>query len=142
MSDSSYDDGRTSGWTIGWVLFAAVMMMMTGLFQAIEGLAAIIKNEFYLVTPRYAFEFDVTAWGWIHLIVGIVVAVAGWFILQGQLWARIIGITAAVLSAIANFFFIPHYPFWSLLIITLDVFAIWALCVYGKAEARVSGMRN
>lgn len=142
MSNRTYEDGRISGWTLGWVLFAAVTMMMVGLFQAFEGLAAIIKDEFYVVTPRYAFEFDATAWGWIHLIVGVVVGLSGWFVLRGLLWARIVGITAAVLSSIANFFFIPYYPFWSLLIITLNVVAIWALCVYGKPEARISGMRD
>ena len=71
-----------------------------------------------------------TGWGWIHLILGIVVALAGFYVLSGRLWARIIGITMALFSAIANFFFIPYYPVWSVLIIALDVFVIWALATY------------
>ena len=115
----------------GFIVVAAVMMLMTGVFQALEGLIAIFQNEFYVQTRNYLFKFDVTAWGWIHLVLGIIVALAGWGLLSGRTWARVVGITLAVLSAIANFLFIPYYPFWSLLIIALDVFVIWALAVYG-----------
>jgi hypothetical protein len=123
------------GWAAGFVVFAAVMMMLTGVFQALAGLAAIFKNEFYVVARNYLYEVDVTAWGWIHLILGVIVALAGFSLLSGATWARVVGITLAVLSAIANFLFIPYYPFWSLLIIALDVFVIWALAVYGGKVA-------
>jgi len=119
------------GWAVGFIVFAAVMMMMAGVFQALAGLVAIFKNEFYVATRNYLFEFDVSAWGWIHLILGVIVALAGFALLSGATWARTVGITLAVLSAIANFLFIPYYPFWSLLIIALDVFVIWALAVHG-----------
>jgi hypothetical protein len=76
------------------------------------------------------FQFDVTTWGWIHLLVGLLVLFAGIAVMSGQTWARAIGIILAGLSALANFVFIPYYPFWSLLIIALDVFVIWALAVY------------
>jgi hypothetical protein len=128
-------DQATSGWAVGLILFAAVMMLMTGVFQALAGLVAIFENEFYVATRNYLFKFDVTAWGWIHLIVGIVVALAGWGLLSGRTWARAVGITLAVLSAIANFLFIPYYPFWSLLIIALDVFVIWAIAAHGREVA-------
>jgi hypothetical protein len=119
------------GWAVGFTVFAAVMMMMTGAFQALAGLVAIFENEFYVATRNYLFQFDATSWGWIHLIVGVIVALAGFALLSGATWARVVGITLAVLSAIANFLFIPYYPFWSLLIIALDVFVIWALAVHG-----------
>jgi hypothetical protein len=122
---------ETPGWAAGFIVFAAVMMIMTGVFQALEGLIAIFQNEFYVQTRDYLFKFDVTAWGWIHLILGIIVALAGWGLLSGRTWARVVGITLAVLSAIANFLWLPYYPFWSLLIIALNVFVIWALAVYG-----------
>jgi hypothetical protein len=122
----------TSGWAVGFILFAAVMMMMVGVFQALAGLIAIFKDKFYLATPEYLFEFDVTTWGWIHLIIGILVGVAGWGLLSQQTWARVVGIALAAISALANFLFIPYYPFWSLLIIALDVFVIWALAVHGR----------
>jgi hypothetical protein len=121
-----------SGWAVGFTVFAAVMMIMVGLFQAFQGLVAIFENEFYVPTRNYLYEFDVTGWGWIHLLLGVLVAFAGWGLLSGQTWARVVGITLAALSATANFLFIPHYPFWSILIITLDVFVIWALTAHGR----------
>lgn len=120
------------GWATGFIVFAAVIMMMTGVFQALEGLAAIFENQFYVTTPNYLYEVDVTAWGWIHLIGGVVVGLAGVAVLSGATWARVVGISVAVLSAIANFVFIPYYPLWSLLIIALDVAVIWALAVHGR----------
>jgi hypothetical protein len=123
------------GWAVGFTIFAAVMMMLTGGFQALAGLVAIFENEFYAATRNYLFEFDVTTWGWIHLILGVIVALAGFALLSGATWARVVGITLAVLSAIANFLFIPYYPFWSLLIIALNVFVIWALAVHGGKVA-------
>jgi hypothetical protein len=124
-----------SAWAVGFILFAALMMIMGGVFQALAGLVAIFQNEFYVTTRNYLFKFDVTTWGWIHLILGLIVAFAGWGVLSGRTWARAVGITLALLSAIANFMFIPYYPFWSLLIIALDVFVIWALAAHG-GEAR------
>jgi hypothetical protein len=123
---------ETSGWAVGFIVFAAIMMILSGVFQAIQGLIGIFKNEFYVTTRDYVFQFDATTWGWIHLLGGILVALAGFGLLAGQTWARVVGITLAVLSAIANFLFIPYYPFWSLLIITLDIFVIWALAAHGR----------
>ena len=122
---------QTSGWAVGFIMFAAIMMIMAGVFQALQGLVAIFENEFYVATRNYLFQFDATTWGWIHLIIGVIVALAGWGLLSGRTWARVAAITLAVLSAIANFLFIPYYPFWSLLIITLDVFVIWAVAAHG-----------
>jgi hypothetical protein len=136
QSPSQYRSGArieqaTSGWAVGFILFAAIMMIMAGVFQALAGLVAIFENEFYVATRNYLFQFDATTWGWVHLLVGLLVAFAGWGLLSGRTWARVVGITLAVLSAIANFLFIPYYPFWALLIITLDVFVIWAIAAHG-----------
>jgi len=124
-----------SGWAVGFILFAGLMMIMAGIFQAFTGLVAIFENEFYVATRNYLFQFDATTWGWIHLIGGVIMALAGWGVLAGQTWARVVGITLAVLSAIANFLFIPYYPFWSMLIIALDIFVIWALAAHGRDVA-------
>ena len=124
---------EASGWAVGLILFAAIMMIMSGMFQAVEGLIAIFQNEFYVTTRNYIFQFDATTWGWIHLVLGLIVAFAGWGLLSGRTWARTVAITLAVLSATANFLFIPYYPFWSLLIITLDIFVIWAVAAHGGA---------
>ena len=126
---------QVSGWAAGWALFAGIMMVMIGTFDAIEGLVALFNDKFYVVTPHYVFEADVTTWGWVHLLVGVLVGVAGFFVFSGQLWARIVGIVAAVVSAIANFLYIPYYPLWSLLIIAMDVAVIWALCKYSRTVA-------
>jgi hypothetical protein len=138
MTEDAYSSSRarraereTSGTAVGFILFAAIMMLMSGVFQAIQGLVGIFENEFYVATRNYLFQFDATTWGWIHLIGGIIVALAGWGLLSGQTWARTVAIIVAVLSAIANFAFIPYYPFWSLLIITLDIFVIWAVAAHG-----------
>jgi hypothetical protein len=122
---------ETSGWAVGFILFAAIMMIMVGVFQALQGLIGIFENEFYVPTRNYLFQFDATTWGWTHLILGLVVAFAGYGLLSGKTWARTVAIFLAVLSAIANFAFIPYYPFWSLLIIALDVFVIWAIAAHG-----------
>jgi hypothetical protein len=102
-------------------------MLLIGVFHAIAGLVALLDDEFYVVGANYTFELDVTGWGWIHLLAGIGVALAGLYVFSGATWARIVGITLAMLSAVANFFFIPYYPFWSILMIALAVWAIWAL---------------
>jgi roadblock/LC7 domain-containing protein len=130
---SQYEQRPVSGWAVGGITFAATIMILIGIFQAIAGIAAIADDEFFVVTQNYVFDLDVSAWGWIHLILGIVVAFAGWALLAGRTWAVIVALTLAVLSAIANFFFIPYYPFWSLLMIALAVWVIWSLTRPGAA---------
>jgi hypothetical protein len=126
----------TSPLASGLALFAGTVMIIAGIFQAVAGLVALFQNELYVVGVNYVFSFDVTAWGWIHLLVGALVAVAGGAVLVGHLWGRVIAIGLASLSMIANFLFIPYYPIWSLLIIALDVSVIWALCSYDREAAR------
>jgi hypothetical protein len=121
----------TSGWAVGFIMFAAIMMIMVGVFQALQGIIAIFENEFYVATRNYTFQFDATTWGWIHLLLGLLVAFAGWGLLSGRTWARLLGITLAALSATANFLFIPYYPFWALLLIILDILVIWAITAHG-----------
>ena len=123
---------ETSGTAVGFILFAAIMMLMAGSFQALQGLIGIFENEFYVATRNYLFEFDATTWGWIHLLIGLLVAFAGWGLLSGRTWARVVAITVALLSAVANFLFIPYYPFWALTVITLDIFVIWAVAAHGR----------
>ena len=116
-----------SGLAVGGVMFAAVMMILIGIFQAIAGLTAILDDEFFVRTPNYTFDMDTTAWGWIHLLLGILVLLAGLTLLAQKAWGGMVALTLAVLSAIANFFFIPYYPFWTILEIALAVWVIWAL---------------
>ena len=126
---------EASGWAVGFILFAAMLMIMAGAFQAFAGLVAIFQNEFYVATRNYLFQFDATTWGWIHLLVGLIVVMASFAMLAGRTWGRMVGITLAMVSALANFLFIPYYPFWSLTIIALNVFVIWALAAHGRDVA-------
>jgi hypothetical protein len=128
-----------SGWAVGLVVFAAAIMIMVGAFQIISGLAAIFDDQFYVVTRNYVFDLDVTAWGWIHTLLGLLLVFAGWGVFSGATWARVTGMVLAGLSAIANFFFIPYYPVWAISIIALDVLVIWALSVWNTREAGAGG---
>jgi len=128
---TGYDDttGTASApWKSGLLVFAGTIMIVGGIFQFLAGLVALFRNEVYVVGLNYVYSFDVTTWGWIHLIIGIIVALAGAAVLTGQIWGRVVGVGLAVISMLTNFMFIPYYPLWSLLIIALDVFVIWALC--------------
>lgn len=123
---------QRSGLAIGLTMFAATMMIVIGFFQAIQGLVALANDTFYVVGQKWIFTFDVTTWGWIHLILGILIAAAGVFLLMGQVWARVIGVIVATISAVVNFAWLPYYPVWGAIIIALDVFVIWALTVHGR----------
>jgi len=116
-----------SGWAVGGITFAATMMLLIGAFQIIAGIVAIVDDEFFVVVRSYTFNLDTTAWGWIHLALGVLLVVAGFGLIRRATWAGVTALFLCVLSAIDNFFFIPYYPFWSLLIIGLNVWVIWAL---------------
>jgi hypothetical protein len=125
---SGYDrEPDVSSWAVGGITFAAAMLIMIGGFQVVAGLTAILDDQFYVVTRNYTFDLDVTAWGWIHLLLGIVLGGVGFALFTGRTWAAVGAILLAGVSAIANFFFIPYYPFWSIVIIALDVWVIWSL---------------
>jgi hypothetical protein len=128
-----------SSWAVGWASFAGIMLVMIGVFHALSGLVAIIDDTFYVVGTEYIFQFDVTTWGWTHLIWGIVVVAAGFGIFSGNVLARTVGVVAAALSMIVNFAWLPYYPVWSMLMIALGVAVIWALTVHGRdiAETRI-----
>ena len=116
-----------SGWALGGIAFAASILTLAGFFQAISGLVAIFDDDFYVVTRNYTFDLDVSAWGWIHLLIGGALLATGLGLFARQTWAGVVGIMLAMLSALANFFFIPYYPIWALVVIGLDVWVIWAL---------------
>lgn len=124
-----------SAWAVGFTAFAGVMMIMVGVFQAATGLVAILNQDFYVVAENYVFAFDVGLWGWLHLIFGIILVLAGFGVMSGQTWARAVGVILATLSAIEAFLFIPYQPFWAIVIIAIDVMVIWALTTQATAVA-------
>jgi hypothetical protein len=133
---AGYDDGRSATQT-GFTVLAAVLLMLSGLWSFLEGITAILRNSFFAVTQNYIYHFNVDSWGWIHLGLGIVVFAAGACVLLGQTWARAVGIVLAVFSGIANFMFLPYYPVWSIILIAVDVFIIWALATGPSRRASV-----
>jgi hypothetical protein len=121
-----------TGWT-GWVVFAAFMMIMLGSFQAVEGLVAIFDKGYYHVRESgLVINVDYNVWGWVHLLLGAVIVLAGIGVLAGNVLARTVGVLLAGASAVLNMLFIQAYPVWSLIIITVDVLVIYALIVHGR----------
>jgi hypothetical protein len=126
----NYETGRT-GWT-GWIAFAGVMMVIAGGLNAFYGLVAVVNDEWVVWTNRAALQLDISQWGWVHLIVGIALLLSGIGVFSGNVLARTVGVIAAGVSLIANFVFIPAYPLWALVVVTIDVLVIWALTAHGK----------
>jgi hypothetical protein len=118
---------------VGFVLFAGIILVMVGAFQAIEGLVALFKDEYYVVTRSgLVLNVDYTTWGWTHLIIGLVAVGVGIGVMLGKTWARVLGIVVAAISAFANLAFIAAYPLWCTIMIALDVLVIYALAVHGR----------
>jgi hypothetical protein len=120
---------------VGFTYFAAFMMILAGAFDALQGFAAIVKQSYYVVAPNYVYKFIVTTWGWINLILGIVILLAGAALLSGAVWARTIGVLMAILVGIANFMWLPYYPVWSIIVIAICVIIVWALTAHGRDAA-------
>ena len=126
-SESNY-----SSWAVGWAGFAGVMLIMIGVFDVIQGLVALFNDEFYVVTQEWVFEFDITAWGWIQLILGVILIASGIGIFSGNVAARTVGVIMAGLAAIVNFAWLPYYPVWSIIVIAICIAIIWALTAHGR----------
>jgi hypothetical protein len=127
-SRPAYDTTTRGFVAFGVSTFAGVLIATVSIFQILEGIAAIAKDDVYVRGINYAYEFDVTSWGWIHLVIGVIGLVTGIGILAGQTWGRLVGVFVAILGTLANFAFIPYYPVWSIVVIAFWVFTLWALC--------------
>ena len=126
----------TTAWA-GWVIFGAMLMILLGGFQTMVGLVAVFDDGYYAVrSEELVVSLDYTAWGWAHLGAGVVAIAAGFGLLNGAGWARVLGIAVASVSALLNFAFMAAYPFWSVTIITFDVLIIYAIAAHGR-EARI-----
>jgi hypothetical protein len=134
QTQPTQDPPEVSGWAIGGIAFAGTMMVLIGVFQALAGLVAIFNDEFYVVAQNYTFDLDVTAWGWIHLLVGLAILAVGFGLFARKAWAGVAAIILCMLSALVNFFFIPYYPIWSLLVIGLNLWVIWSVTRAGAID--------
>jgi len=113
---------------VGWTAFASILMFFLGAWWVIAGIAGIL----FVVTHKYVFTFSVTTWGWIHLLLGVVVFLAAIALFQGAVWARTVGVVLGVVSGLIAFAWLPAYPFWGIVFVTVSVFVIWALTVHGR----------
>jgi hypothetical protein len=126
---------QMSAW-VGWIAFAGTMMALLGSFHVVQGLVALFRDEVFLVGKSgLTVGVDYTAWGWIHIVGGIVIAVAGFSLFTGRIWARTIGVIVAMVSAVVNIGFLAAYPIWSVTMIAIDILVIWALTVHGREIA-------
>ncbi|MDQ0954771.1 hypothetical protein QFZ24_008694 [Streptomyces phaeochromogenes] len=128
VAGSSTRREARSSFGSGWLVFAAVLMVFGGLMMAVAGISAIADDDVFVATRNYVWELDLAGWGWIHLVMGIVIFFAGLALFRGATWARVVGVALAGLSMIANFMWLPHAPVWALVLLTIDGFVIWALC--------------
>ncbi|ANJ26655.1 DUF7144 family membrane protein [Agromyces aureus] len=130
MSDT--ETKGMSGW-VGWVGFAAVVILLNGLFSIIQGSVAVIgSNYYYVVGEGGLVVFDLTGWGWWNIIIGVVLALTGFALFSGATWARVLAVIIASLSALGQLFLIPAQPWWSLIVIAIDVLVIYAITVHGR----------
>ncbi|AUM19402.1 hypothetical protein QYS60_20830 [Rhodococcus sp. GXMU-t2271] len=124
--DTSVRQGVAAGTSIG----AAIILTTIGILQIFQGIAAVAEDELFVVGIEYTYKFDFTTWGWIHIVLGAVIALVGLALFTGATWARVAAIVLAALSILANFMWLPYYPWWSILIIALDVVVIWAVSTW------------
>ena len=125
---SAYDYSGKGMLSSGVTGFAAFMIMAVGCFQILQGIAAIANDDLFVAGQNYIFNFDVTAWGWFHLFLGVLGVGIGIGILTRKTVGLIAGIALAFVNLVAEFAFLPHYPFWAFLLIGFNVLVIWALC--------------
>ncbi|MGX1134798.1 hypothetical protein RKD49_006988 [Streptomyces glaucescens] len=123
-------------WAAGLMVFAAVMLTLVGILDIFRGIAAIAEDDIFVTTRNYVFEFDLTGWGWIHLALGVVAVIVSFGLFQAATWARVAGVAIAGLVVIANFLSLPYYPVWSVIMIAMSAFIIWALCVARQEDVR------
>ncbi len=124
------NDDVVSGW-VGWVAFASVMLYLVGFFHLIAGFVALFTDTVYLIGEQNIWALDYTQWGWVHIIGGLLAIWAASSLVGGKTFGRTVAILVAVLSAIANMLFVPIYPIWSLLMITVCILVIYAVVVHG-----------
>ncbi|MEU3523506.1 hypothetical protein AB0E62_06505 [Streptomyces sp. NPDC038707] len=127
---------RHSALATGGATFAGVLLLVNGILAILQGISAIARDDVYARIGDYVYKINLTGWGWILLILGVIAAVTGWGILSRASWARAVGIALASLSLIAQFLFLPYQPLWSIIVMAINVFVIWALASHTPEPTR------
>lgn len=118
-------------------VLGGILMIIAGAYEVIQGIAALAHDKHLIVVPEYVFAFDISAWGWVHLVLGLALAAVGVCLLLAQPWARIAGMVLATVSAIESFFWLPYSPSWAALVIGMDVLVIFVLGAYVQMTRRI-----
>lgn len=126
---------RRDGWASAGTMLAGVLLLVEGVLGMLQGITGIAEDDVYGEIGEYVFEFSASTWGWIHLVLGLLVAVIGAGILSGADWAKAAGVALAALAVIANFIWLPYQPVWAVISIAIGVFVIWALCTEDSPPA-------
>lgn len=124
-------EGIAAGTSIG----AGILLAVVGVLQIFQGISAVANDDLIVVGPEYAYQFDLTSWGWWHIVIGVIMVIIAIGLLAGQTWGRVAAMVIAALSIIANFLWLPYYPWWSILIIAVDVVVIWAVATWRPNNA-------
>ncbi len=125
-----------TGW-VGWVWFAGIMLVTIGLFDIFQGIIALLDDEFAVVVEGGLLVFDLTTWGWVQIIIGAILLLAGFGVFSGATWGRTLAVIVCVLNALHQLTIMPTYPFWALIMIGLNIVVIYALVVHGREAAAV-----
>ncbi|MFC9605471.1 hypothetical protein ACFTTN_18620 [Streptomyces niveus] len=114
-------------WATGGAMFAGVLLFVDGILAVLNGVVSIARDNVYTLNGSYTYQFTLTSWGWIHLVVGVLLVLTGLGIMSGAPWARVIGVGMASVSIVANFMWLPYQPVWAVIAIAIGVFVIWSL---------------
>lgn len=125
------DEANVSRWT-GWIVFAGVLLALSGFFHIIEGLALLINHNIAFVTQDAVWVLNLTQWGWIHIIGGALLVLAAGSVFAGGMFGRIVATIFAFISALINMAYLPVYPLWSVIVIAIDIFVIYAVMAHGR----------
>ncbi|MEU2257875.1 hypothetical protein [Nocardia xishanensis] len=122
--------GIAAGTSIG----AAILLLTVGVLQIFEGISAVVKDDLFVVGPEYVYQFDISTWGWIHIVLGVVLVICSIGLMTGSTWGKVAAIVIAALAIILNFLSLPYYPYWSILIIALSIVVIWAVSTWRPVD--------
>jgi hypothetical protein len=130
---SASHTASTSNFWAGWTAFGAIMIIISGAVNGIQGLVAVFQDSVYVAGPKGgALIFDVTQWGWIHLVLGLILIGVGLGLIRGATWARVLGVIVVMINMITQMMLLPEYPFWSVIVIGFDAVVLWAITVHGS----------
>ncbi|AKJ09243.1 DUF7144 family membrane protein [Streptomyces puniciscabiei] len=137
---AAHPESAKQQWAGGLMVFGAVMLTICGVLDIFRGIMGIAQDNVFVTTNGYVFQYDLTGWGWIHVVLGAVAVVVSMGLFRAATWARVAGVVIAGFLILANFLSLPYYPLWSIVAIAISGFVIWALCVV-RTERPTAGFR-